>query len=161
MKKFLTVSVVVFLMIFTAGLATAKAPVPIFPFTATGDLFSVTSAGTTGGPLSATITVNEAGGLFYGTIVIASSGITIDFSAVLDSEGVYTLNGQTVVVDAARAGLVGITVSETVTGAFTISKHKNPALTKHAKEVLAAAIELRTLDPLATSYAGLLYTEAE
>lgn len=160
MKKLLTVSAVVFLMIFTAGLATAKAPVPIFPFTATGDISSVTDIGATA-TSTATITVNEVDGLFHGTIAIASSGITIDFSAVLDSEGVYTFKGQTVVVDAVHAGLVGITVSEAVTGAFTISKHKNPALPKHSKEVLAAAIGFRTQDPSATSYAGLLFTEAE
>ena len=99
MKKLLTVSAVVFLMIFTAGLATAKAPVPIFPFTATGDISSVTDIGATA-TSTATITVNEVDGLFHGTIAIASSGITIDFSAVLDSEGVYTFKGQTVVVDA-------------------------------------------------------------
>ncbi len=161
MKKLLTVSAVVFLMIFTAGLAAAKAPVSIFPFTGTGDIISVTDTGVTGGPLSATITVNEVDGLFYGTIVYGST--QINFSAVRDSSGVYTFKGQTVSLTAssdvslAPAIRLAVSVTDPVQGAFTISKQKNPALPKHAKEVLAAAIGFRTLDPLATSYAGLLF----
>jgi hypothetical protein len=163
MKKLLTVSAVVLLMIFTAGLAAAKAPVSIFPFTGTGDIFSVTDTGVTGGPLSATITVNEVDGLFYGTIVLATLGFEIDFSAVRDSSGVYAFKGQTVSLTAssdvsvAPAVRLAALLTDPVQGAFTISKQKNPALPKHAKEVLAATIGFRTLDPLATSYAGLLF----
>lgn len=158
MKKLLTVSAVVFLMIFTAGLATAKKPVSIFPFTGTGDLFSINDTGTTGTPVSATITVFETDGLFYGTITYGST--TFAFSAVLDSKGVYNFRGQTAAVDAApKASVspdpsVGIFATETVTGGFTISEQKVPG-SKH--KVLAAAIEFRTLDPFATSYAGILF----
>ena len=94
MKILTTVSAVVFLMILTTGLATAKkVPVPTFPFTATGDIFSVSDGGVAGVPFSTDITVYEAGnGLFWGTITFGTT--TIEFSAVKDSSGVYTLNGQ-------------------------------------------------------------------
>ena len=160
MKKLLTVSAVVFLMIFTAGLATAKTPVSIFPFTGTGDLYSVTDVGVTA-TTTATITVHEASnGLFNGTIVYGTSPsqTTINFSAVLDSQGVYTFNGQIFAVGAAPSGSVSLVASETVTGGFTISKRKEPG-SKHKD--LAAAIEFKTLDASATSYAGLLFTEAQ
>ena len=92
MKKFLTISAVVFLMVFTAGFATAKkVPFPVFPFTGTGDVFSVTNTGTLGGATAATITINNADGLFWGTLVFGA--ITVEFSAVEDSSGVFTLNG--------------------------------------------------------------------
>jgi hypothetical protein len=159
MKKLLTVSAVILLMIFTAGLSTASAASAVF-FGGAGNLFSVTDAGETA-TTTATITVNEAGGgLFYGTITIASPATTIDFSAVLDSKGVYTFNGQIVeIVSPAPAASVGIAFAN-VEGAFTISKHKNPVLAKHAKKVLAAAIEFKTLGT-GESYAGLLFNEAE
>ncbi len=158
MKKLLTVSAVILLMIFTAGLSTASAASAVF-FGGAGNLFSVTDAGETA-TTTATITVNEAGGLFYGTITIASPATTIDFSAVLDSKGVYTFNGQIVeIVSPAPAASAGIAIAN-VEGAFTISKHKNPVLAKHAKKVLAAAIEFKTLGT-GESYAGLLFNEAD
>ena len=107
MKILTTISAVVFLMILTAGLATAKkVPVPTFPFTATGVTSFVYDTGAVGGPLSTDITVNEADGLFYGTI--NWNGVPIPFSAAKDSSGVYNLNG--------------IEISTyTVTGTFTIT----------------------------------------
>jgi hypothetical protein len=156
MKKLLTVSAVVFLMIFTAGLATAKTPVSIFPFTGTGDLYSVTDVGVTA-TTTATITVHEASnGLFNGTIVYGTSPsqTTINFSAVLDSQGVYTFNGQTVVlVSPAPSVSVGIPGPVTVTGAFIITKEKEPGV-KHKD--LAAAIQFRTLGN-GESFAGFLF----
>jgi len=160
MKKLLTVSAVVLLMIFTAGLSTATAASAVF-FGGTGNLISLTDLGSPP-TTTATITVNEASnGLFYGTIVITSPATTIDFSAVRDSTGAYIFNGQTVTVDSAPTASVGTPAPVIVKGAFTISNHKNPALPRHAKAVLAAAIEFSTLDPSATSYAGLLFNEAE
>ncbi len=107
MKILNTVSAVVFLMILTTGLATAKkVPVPTFPFVATGDTFVV---GDTGAVVEkqTVITVYEAGnGLFYGTI--DWGGNPIVFSAAKDSSGVYNLNG-------IESG------AYTVTGAFTIT----------------------------------------
>ena len=141
MKKLPTISAVVFLMVFTAGLASAKTPALSFPFMATGDLVSVTDGGTTGGPVSATITVHEVSGLFWGTIVLETSPTitTIDFSAVKDLSGVYSFNG--VVVGTTPANIP-------VQGAFVISIHKVPVLNT---KVNAAAIEFGTL---ATSTAG-------
>ena len=113
MKILTTVSTVVFLMILTTGLATAKkVPVPTFPFTATGVIPYVIDTGFVLGPYSTDITVNEASnGLFFGTI--NWGGNPIVFSAAKDSSGVYNLNG-----------LLGGTF--TVTGTFTITyvKHK-------------------------------------
>jgi hypothetical protein len=156
MKKLLTISAVVFLMIFTAGLAAAKKPVVSFPFTGTGDLVSINDTGATGTPVSATITVNKTGGLFWGTIVYGTT--TIQFSAVQDISGVYSFTGQTVPAtaasDVAPAIRLAVFATETVTGAFTISEQKEPG-SKH--KVFAAAIEFMTLDPFATSYAGLLF----
>ena len=169
MKKLLTVSAIVFLMIFTAGLATAKKVASIFPFTGTGELSSVSDTGVVGAATSATITVNEASnGLFNGTIVYGTSPsqTTINFSAVLDSEGRYTLNGLILAVDAAPSvsaapgGSVSLVAVEPVTGGFTISQHKTPSSPKHAKGVPAAAIGFRTLNT-GTTYSGLLFTEAE
>ena len=55
MKILITVSAVVFLMILTTGLATAKkVPVPTFPFTATGDTFRVMLTGNVLGVLRRT-----------------------------------------------------------------------------------------------------------
>jgi hypothetical protein len=126
MKILTTVSAVVFLMILTTGLATAKkVPVPTFPFTATGDFSIVRDTGVVEEGVMSAITVNDAGnGLFWGIILLDSS-LVIDFSAVRDSSGVYTLNG----IDS--GGKV------TVAGAFTITyvKHKG----------FVATIQLRTL----------------
>ena len=110
MKILITVSAVVFLMILTTGLATAKkVPVPTFPFTATGDTFLVEDTGAMDEQLSV-ITVYEAGnGLFYGTI--DWGGIPIVFSAAKDSSGVYNLNG----IESPGTG------NFTVTGKFTIT----------------------------------------
>ncbi len=150
MRKLLTIGAVVFLMVFTAGLATAKKPVLTFPFTGTGDLFSITDGGNTGGPLSATITVNETGGLFWGTIAYGST--RINFSAVHDANGTYSLNG---IVE-------GTPVP--VQGAFVISLQKVPGLKAKA---FAATIEFGTLasfasgSPVVTnageSFAGVLF----
>ncbi len=92
MKILTTVSAVVFLMILTTGLATAKKPpVPTFPFVATGATSFVTDNGGVGEELSV-ITVNKASnGLFYGTIDFG--GAQIVFSAAQDSAGFYNLNG--------------------------------------------------------------------
>ncbi len=150
MKILTTVSAVVFLMILTASLATAKKPVLTFPFTGTGDLFSITDGGNTGGPLSATITVNETGGLFWGTIAYGPN--TINFSAVHDVNGTYSLNG---IVE-------GTAVP--VQGGFVISLQKVPGLKAKA---FAASIEFGTLatfasgSPVVTnagqSFAGVLF----
>ena len=113
MKILITVSAVVFLMILTTGLATAKkVPVPTFPFTATGDTFRVNASGNVF-KYPTEVTVYEIDGLFYGTINFGAA--TIAFSAVLDSAGVYTLHG---------IEIVGGALS--VTGKFTITyvKHK-------------------------------------
>ncbi len=112
MKILTTVSAVVFFMILTTGLATAKKPpVPTFPFTATGVTPFVTDDGSVGEVLSV-ITVNKAGnGLFYGTINYGISQIA--FSAVLDSAGFYNLNG------------IQSPGNFTVTGAFTITYVKH------------------------------------
>jgi hypothetical protein len=122
-----------------------------------GDLFSVSDTGVVGATTSATITVNEASnGLFWGTIVYGATGsqTTVDFSAVLDSQGVYTFNGQTVVlVSPAPSVSVGIPGPVTVTGAFIITKEKEPGV-KHKD--LAAAIQFRTLGN-GESFAGFLF----
>jgi hypothetical protein len=145
MKKLLIISAVVFLVIFTAGLATAKTVGPTFPFTGTGDLFSVSDTGVVGATTSATITVNEASnGLFWGTIVIASPSVTINFSAVLDSQGVYTFNGS------------GDDGDVTALGSFIITKEKEPGI-KHKD--FAAAIQFKTLGIVLPggSWAGILF----
>ncbi|MGO9311883.1 MAG: hypothetical protein ACLQDI_04000 [Syntrophobacteraceae bacterium] len=143
MKKFLTISAVVFLMVFTAGFATAKkVPFPVFPFTGTGDVFSVTNTGTLGGATVATITVNNADGLFWGTLVFGA--ITVEFSAVEDSSGVFTLNG-----------IETIGGSAIVQGAFIIAKEKEPGI---KGKIPAVAIQFRILGvPGTPSYAGFLY----
>src|SRR5208283_1706948 len=112
MKILTTVSAVVFLMILTTGLATAKKPpVPTFPFTATGVTPYVTDDGSVGEVLPV-ITVDKASnGLFYGTISFDISKIA--FSAALDSFGVYNLNG------------IQTPGNFTVTGKFTITYVKH------------------------------------
>ncbi len=112
MKILTTISAVVFFMILTTGLATAKTPVPTFPFTATGVTSALLYTGAELGPYSTDITVNEASnGLFFGTI--NWGGNPIVFSAAKDSSGVYNLNGL-------------LSGTYTVTGTFTITyvKHK-------------------------------------
>jgi hypothetical protein len=143
MKKLLTISAVVFLLIFTAGFATAKrVPFPVFPFTGVGDVFSVTNTGTLGGATAANITVNNADGLFWGTLVFGA--ITVEFSAVEDSSGVFTLNG-----------IETIGGSATVQGAFIIAREKEPGI---RGKVPAVAIQFRILGVAGTpSYAGFLY----
>ncbi len=92
MKILTTISAVVFLMILTTGLATAKkVPVPTFPFTATGVTSYVIPTGSVFGPYSTDMTIKEIDGLFYGTITW--DGIPIVFSAAKDSSGVYNLYG--------------------------------------------------------------------
>ena len=112
MKILTTVSTVVFLMILTTGLATAKkVPVPTFPFTATGVTYYVYSTGPPVGEFLTDITVYEASnGLFYGTITWGPSQIV--FSAAQDSSGVYNFNGL-------ESG------TYTVTGTFTITYVKH------------------------------------
>ena len=107
MKILITVSAVVFLVILTTGFATAKKPpVPTFPFFATGVTSYVSDSGTVGSEPT-DITVYDAGnGLFWGTINWSIEEIV--FSAVLDSAGVYNLNG-------IETGLYA------VTGKFTIT----------------------------------------
>ena len=145
MKKLLTISAVVFLMIFTAGLAPAKTAAPVFPFTGTGDLFSISDTGTPGGLVAATINITEVDGLFYGTIVYGAT--TIQFSAVRDVNGAFSLNG---VVE-------GTAVP--VQGGFVISLQKEPGI-KH--KVLAVSIEFGTLGTgtgatIGDSFAGVLF----
>lgn len=145
MKKLITISAIVFLMIFTAGLATARTVGPTFPFTGVGDLFSLSDTGVVETTTSATIIVNEASnGLFWGTIVYGASGsqTTVDFSAVLDSQGVYSFSGRTT-----------DTFPFTVTGSFIITKESEPGI-KHKD--LAALIEFRTLGT-GMSFAGTLF----
>ena len=136
MKILTTVSAIVFLMILTTGLATAKkAPVPAFPFFATGDVVSVTDAGVEDAPVSTTIYIYEAGsGLFWGAFFPGSLGFS--FSAVQDSSGVYTLNG---------VQTVGGALS--VTGKFTITYVK--------KKGFETAIQFATLGN-GISYTGTL-----
>jgi hypothetical protein len=145
MKKLLTISAVVFLMVFTAGLASAKTPVVSFPFTGTGDLFTMTDTGTAGGPISTTITVHEVSGLFWGTIVLATSptATTIQFSAVRDVSGAFSFNG---VVE-------GSTPPQAIQGGFVISQQKVPGL---KTKVFAASIEYGALG-LGESWAGVLF----
>jgi len=143
MKKLLTISAVVFLMIFTAGLATAKAPVSIYPFVGTGDLFSLSDTGVPGAVTSAQITIYEVDGLFWGTIVYGST--TIEFSAVQDVNGAFSLNGV----------VVGTTPLVPVRGGYVISKQKEPGVRHKAP---AVSIEFGTL---ATSTAGTATTAGE
>jgi hypothetical protein len=126
MKKLLTISAVVFLMVFTAGLATAKTPALTFPYTAVGDLFSISDTGTVGTVVSATLTVDTAEGLYYGTIV--TSSFTISYSAVL-AAGVYTFTG--LITTGTGAG-------DAVHGAFVITYEKIPGIKKASKEYIAA-----------------------
>ena len=146
MKILTTVSAVVFLMILTASLATAKKPVLTFPFTGTGDVFFVDAFGAEGGPFPANITVNRtSNGLFYGTIVYDSPPATIDFAAVRDSSGGYTLNG--VIVPVATPPLI-------IQGTLVISLQKPPGL---KTKVYAAAIQFWVLNGDTFSFAGILY----
>ena len=142
MKKLLTIGAIVFLMIFTAGLATAKTTAPLFPFTGTGDLFSISDTGTPGAVVSATITITEVDGLFWGTIVYGST--TINFSAVHDVTGAYSLNG------------VVASDNSPVQGGFVISLQKEPGI-KH--KVNAASIEFGILGgtDIGWSFAGVLF----
>jgi len=142
MKKLLTISAVVFLMIFTAGLSTAKkTTAPLFPFTGVGDLFSISDTGTPGAVTSATINITEVDGLFYGTIVYGST--TINFSAVHDVTGAYSLNGVT-------------GDGSAVQGGFVISLQKEPGI---SHKVNAASIEFGILGgaDIGWSFAGVLF----
>ena len=78
MKILITVSAVVFLMIFTTGLATAKKPpVPTFPFfILTGEVVSVTDTGVEDAPSFTSIYIYEASnGLFWGAIFPGALGV--------------------------------------------------------------------------------------
>jgi hypothetical protein len=126
MKKLVTVSAIVFFMIFTAGLATARAA-SLFPFSGHGDLESSTDLGALNSPLKGTITVDEVAGsngfLYNGVLTwtTAPSGgktITAHYSAVSDTgnyKGVFTFTG-----------LTTASTPATVQGSFVFEEAQDP-----------------------------------
>ncbi len=155
MKKLVTVSAIVFFMIFTAGLATAKTPTPFFPFAGAGDFESSTTAGVLTSPITGSITVNEVNGslgfLWFGTLTWGST--TANFSAVSDAPYVSGTPKSTVVFT-----FTGLTTtnSNPVHGAFTFGKAKDPS--DNDRPVEAAFVTL-FIPSTGDSFAGTLFTD--
>jgi hypothetical protein len=106
MRKLLIGSAVVFLMIFTAGLATALQSASLFPFiTTTGTLYFVSGTGTVTSDATATITLNQATvttgeptNFFSGTLTltpVASTPLTFDIAATSDWGDTFRITGST------------------------------------------------------------------
>lgn len=105
MKKLLTGTAIVFLMILTAGMASAHNN---FPFNGTGTLYFIDNTGSATVQTDAAITVDRvspgtlphgvAKTLYYGTLTYTdpvAGPTTVDFTAVPGAGGVYLLNGVT------------------------------------------------------------------
>ena len=106
MRKLLTGSVIVFLMIFTAGLATAVQTASVFPFiTTTGTLYFVSGTGAVTSDARATITINQATvtsgeptNFFWGTLTLTPLGstpLTFDIAATSDWGNTFRITGST------------------------------------------------------------------
>jgi hypothetical protein len=154
MRKVFISGAVIFLMIFTAGLATATEPASIFPFTTTtGTLYFISNAGTvTSDATTATITLKEATvttgeptNLFWGTLAFtpASGGalLTFDIAATRGEEGVFHITGAT--ADA--------TATLTAQGKIECVRHFNKS-TKTKSETYSIALGGSILD--GTTFAG-------
>ncbi len=106
MRKLLIGSAVVFLMIFTAGLATAVQTAPVFPFTTTtGTLYFVSGTGTVTSDATATITLNQATvtsgeptNFFWGTLTltpVTGTPLTFDIAATSEGGDTFRITGST------------------------------------------------------------------
>jgi len=161
MKKLVTVSAIVFLMIFTAGLTTAKAttPPPFFPFSGSGDFESSTTTGSLTFPITGTITVKEVSGslgfLWFGTITWGLT--TANFSAVSNAAYSGTLAPKSTLA----FNFTGLTTASTpvpVQGAFTFGVAEDPS--DKDKNVEAAFVRL-SVPSTGDSFSGTLFTTAE
>ncbi len=106
MRKLLIGSAIVFLVIFTAGLATAGQSAALFPFTTTtGTLYFISGTGTVTSDTTATITLNEATvtsgeptNLFWGTLTltpVTGTPLTFDIAATSEGGGLFRITGST------------------------------------------------------------------
>jgi hypothetical protein len=106
MRKLLIGSAIVFLMIFTAGLATAAQSASLFPFTTTtGTLYFVSGTGTVTSDTTAAITLNQAtvtsgepANFFWGTLTltpVTGTPLTFDIAATSGEGELFHITGST------------------------------------------------------------------